>query len=68
MLPEKRRKGLGWKPAAPLILAAWWGATPGQKRERLREHIEWAFDHDCLDAVHEFLRGLPESEWHHTGE
>jgi hypothetical protein len=24
MLPEKKRKGAGWEPSLPLILAAWW--------------------------------------------
>jgi hypothetical protein len=26
LLPNKRRKGNGWEPSLPLILAAWWDA------------------------------------------
>jgi hypothetical protein len=68
MLPETRRKGLGWEPALPLILAAWWEASEDQKQERLIEHIRWARDHGVLDVVAKFLHSLPESEWHHTGD
>jgi hypothetical protein len=68
MLPETRRKGHGWEPAMPLILAAWWEASERQKQERLIEHIRWARDHGGLEAVASFLRSLPESEWHHIGD
>ena len=34
----------------------------------VREHIEWAATHGGLEQVHEFLRSLPEEEWHHLGE
>ena len=34
----------------------------------LREHIEWAFDHGCLDKVASFLYSLPEKKWFHRGE
>jgi len=68
MLPEKQRKGAGWKPALPLILAAWWDTPALAKMLRLREHIEWAFAHGCLDEVFNFLTGLPENEWHHIGD
>lgn len=68
MLPGKKRKGAGWEPALPLILAAWWHTPAMSKALRLREHLEWAESHDCLDDVHSFLAALPESEWHHLGE
>ncbi len=38
------------------------------KMLRLREHIEWAASHGCLEEVNMFLRGLPEDQWHHIGE
>ena len=68
MLPQKQRKGSGWEPALPLILAAWWDTPALAKMLRLREHIEWASAHGCLDEVFNFLAGLPENEWYHIGE
>lgn len=67
LLPEKTRKGGGWEPPLPLILAAWWDTPETSKMLRLREHIEWAAAHSCLDQIHLFLQALPEEEWHHIG-
>jgi len=58
----------GWEPAAPLILAAWHCTMPIEKQLRLKEHIQWAHDHDQLDQVGRFLRSLPEQKWVHFGE
>ena len=68
LLPNKKRKGLGWEPALPLILAAWWDTPAMSKMLRLREHIEWAALHGCLDQVHGFIQSLSEDEWHHIGD
>ncbi|MCL6614142.1 MAG: hypothetical protein K6U03_05955 [Firmicutes bacterium] len=68
MLPDKKRKGVGWEPALPLILAAWWNTPALSKMLRFREHIEWAAAHGCLDQVYSFLRELSEDQWHHIGE
>jgi hypothetical protein len=68
LLPNKTRKGAGWEPALPLILAAWWDTPAMSKMLRLREHIEWAAAHGCLEQVHEFMQSLAEEEWHHLGE
>jgi len=68
MLPNKQRKGAGWEPPLPLILAAWWDTLALQKILRLREHIEWAAAHGCLAEIHAFLSELPEDQWHHIGE
>src|SRR5690348_12736540 len=35
MLPGRERRGAGWEPSAPLILAAWWETSDEQKRQRL---------------------------------
>ena len=67
MLPSKRGKDGKFKPALPLILAAWWHAPAYAKINRLREHIEWADTYGCLDEVYAFLRSLPEKEWLHFG-
>ena len=42
MLPNKKRKGAGWEPSLPLILAAWSETPAISKILRLREYIEWA--------------------------
>ncbi len=68
LLPNKKRKGKGHEPALPLILAAWWDTPAMLKTLRLREHIEWASEHNSLIAVYEFMKNLKEEEWFHTGE
>jgi hypothetical protein len=68
ILPNKRRKGVGWEPPLPLILAAWWEASDQQKQERLEHHVRWAGDHNFIDQIAKFLNSRPESEWHHLGE
>jgi len=40
MLPRKTRVGGGFKPPAPLILAAWYEASDSMKRARLVEHLQ----------------------------
>ena len=65
MLPDTRRSGLGWAPPLPLILAAWHENPARSKMLRLREHIEWADGHGCLDEVSTFLTHLSEDDWHH---
>ena len=65
LLPERRRSGVGWQPPLPLILAAWEHSSDLQKMLRLAEHIEWAETRGALDQVSDFLRTLPEEEWHH---
>lgn len=67
-LPPRRtndRASGGWEPASPLILAAWHHATDAQKRDRLREHILWAQDHDAYGKIDTMLRELAPEEWHY---
>ncbi len=68
LLPNRQRSGGGWEPALPLILAAWHETPALMKALRLREHLEWAADHDALAQVHSFMTSLPESEWFHYGD
>lgn len=65
LLPDRRRKGRGWEPALPLTLAAWWDTPILMKKQRLREHVEWAETHGALDEALEFMRSLPEDDWYH---
>lgn len=58
----------GWEPAAPLILAAWHSTIPIEKQLRFKEHVQWASDHNQLDEISAFLRGLPEQNWVHFGD
>lgn len=64
MLPDKRRS----EPAPPLVDAAWNDTPSIPKRMCLREHIEWAESHGCLQQVFTFMKSLQEDEWHHMGE
>ena len=68
MLPQRKLTGVGWEPPLPLILDAWDGTPPLLKAMRLAEHLEWAAAHGVLDAVGQYLRGLPEADWFHYGD
>lgn len=65
-LPNRRRTETGWEPALPLVLAGWGTSTNEAKAMRLREHLNWARQHDGLDAADKFLRSLPPEAWHHS--
>ncbi len=68
MLPNRERDGATWRPAPPLILAAWHDTPALPKMLRLAEHVEWAAQHGALESVSRFLRGLREDDWYHVGE
>lgn len=53
-------------PMPVLDPAAWVRTSDLAKRMCLRDHLEWAATHGCLDEVQRFLKGLREEEWHHT--
>lgn len=65
MLPDKVQVGSGWNPPLPLILGAWHYASNLEKMLRLADHIAWAQEHGVLGKISDFLRALPEGEWHH---
>ena len=62
-LPDRRRRGGGWEPAAPLILAAWHETSNNQKRNRLIEHLRWAESHGVLNEVLTMLESASPDEW-----
>ena len=64
MLPDRQRS----EPSPPLVGAAWNDTPSIPKRMCLREHIEWAANHGCLQQVFTFMQSLPESDWHHMGD
>jgi hypothetical protein len=68
LLPNRTRVGNGWQPPLPLILGAWHDTPDLQKVLRLSEHIKWASSNHALDSVAQYLRALPEVEWHHVGD
>ena len=68
MLPNKHRKGFGWEPAVPLILAAWWESSPAAKQERFQFHLKYAAENGALDKIDTFLRGLVEKDWFHGND
>lgn len=58
----------GWEPALPLILVAWHETDADQKKQRFREHLEWAHDQGQLFEVGQYLRSLEEHDWFHIDE
>ncbi|MCX7112834.1 MAG: hypothetical protein NTX45_22490 [Proteobacteria bacterium] len=64
LLPNKERTGAGWKPPLPLILAAWWHTTDLEKMLRLKAHIEYAAKNGTIDEIDDFIRCLPQVDWH----
>ncbi len=64
LLPNRRKKGLGWEPSLPLILAAWDHTSDAEKRERFHLHLRWAKEHGSLGEVASFIASLKPEEWH----
>lgn len=58
----------GEKLSLPLILHGWWDSSNLDKMLRVQHHIRWAAEHGVVAEVDAFLRGLPESDWHHVGD
>lgn len=56
------------KPALPLILGGWWDTSSEAKKQRFREHLEYAACHGALPAVDRFVRALPEPQWAHRSD
>ena len=65
LLPNRQRKGAGWEPALPLILAAWHEAPSLFKALRFKEHLEWAVSQGAIDQIYDFMVSLSESDWYH---
>jgi hypothetical protein len=68
LLPGRRRVGVSWEPALPLILGAWWDTPVLLKHLRFLDHLEWANTHGRIDQVDVYLRSLLESDWSHFGD
>ena len=65
-LPNRKRVGVGWSPPLPLILAAWWETSDEQKRQRLEQHIRWAYEHQVFEKTDKMIRSLSEDQWYHS--
>ena len=66
MLPNKKQNSDGsWEPSLPLILSVWYDTTALDKIYRLRQHLEWANENNCLSEVYDFIKNLQEEDWHH---
>ena len=61
-LPNRKRVDAGWSPPLPLILAAWWETTDEQKRQRLEQHIRWAYEHQDFEKADMIIRSLSEDQ------
>jgi len=56
LLPNQTSTSRGSTLQSPLILAAWWESSNQEKKERMREHIQWAIDHGAAEPVFDFLK------------
>jgi hypothetical protein len=63
MLPKEKTMGVVL-PSLPLILGGR-SASNAEKKKLFELHLRWANTHGALDAVDEYVRGLPEEDWHH---
>lgn len=52
----------------PLILNAWWYSSDNDKRNRLKDQIHWAKEHNGLIEITDYLLTLTESDWMHVKE
>jgi len=64
LLPDRRRKGAGWNPSLPLILAAWNNTSDAEKRDRFHLHLRWAQEHNALAQITDFITNLKPEDWH----
>lgn len=64
MLPNRTES----RPTPPLVGASWQATPSLSKRMCLREHLAWAETNESLPRVLDFLKQLPEEEWHHMGD
>jgi hypothetical protein len=67
-LKDKKQIGAGWQPPLPLILAAWWEASPVAKQQRLMQHLDWAESHGQLKEISDYLTSLTEELWFHIDD
>jgi hypothetical protein len=64
LLPDRQRKGAGWEPPPPLILAAWWETSDYAKRERFHLHLRWPSEHGAAEAVAKLLSDMKPEDWY----
>lgn len=53
---------------APLILSAWWHTSNVDKMHRFQEHLELAEQLRIPNEINDWIRSLPESDWHHLND
>ena len=54
--------------APPLAAREWTTTTPLAKRLMFRAVIDWAGKHGLVEPALQFVRALPEAQWHHMGD
>jgi len=64
LLPDRRRIGTRWEPPPPLILAAWWETSDGDKRDRFHSHLRWASEHGAIEPIANLLSNMKPEDWH----
>ena len=51
-------------PAPPLTGSAWAATPASAKRTCFRDQVDWAASHHCLPVAWNFLKDLPDTDWH----
>jgi len=52
-------------PSPPLVGSAWASTPATAKRMCFREQVEWATANNCKNAAYQYLKTLPEADWHY---
>lgn len=61
---QRHAGALGEEPPVPPPTGKAWKPTPPlAKRAILRQQLEWAAAHGCLDAMHTALLAIPDADW-----
>lgn len=62
---EKQKKiKCAWEPPMPFVLGNWHESPPFLKKIVFDEQLKWAYEHEIIDEVDEFLRKLKDRSWY----
>lgn len=60
----ERLSGGAALPSPPLVGSAWASTPASAKRMCFREQVEWAAENNVKNAAYQWLKTLPDAEWH----
>jgi hypothetical protein len=68
LLIDRKKSDTEWQFSGPPIRAAWWNTADSKKQARFSDHINWACQYGLFEEVDQYIRSLPENQWHHLNE